>query len=140
MNEHWFVIKYLRRRLCLTVSKKILLQGINELPTGAITISTSLPAPIKPQNEIITESGLFELKGFPNPSYNDFTIQVNSSDVVNKIQLKILDISGRLIQKLENIKPGQSIKLGFNYRPGVYIFEMIQADKRKQLKLIKQPN
>jgi hypothetical protein len=49
-------------------------------------------------------------------------------------------MSGRTIQQFNNLSPNQSLQIGSNYRPGMYIVEMIQGDNRKQLKLIKQAN
>jgi hypothetical protein len=49
-----------------------------------------------------------------------------------------MDINGRTIEVRNNLNVGQTLRLGGDYRPGIYIIEMIQGNNRKQLKLMKQ--
>ncbi|HEY9343226.1 MAG TPA: T9SS type A sorting domain-containing protein, partial [Hanamia sp.] len=78
----------------------------------------------------------FNLVALPNPSQTDFTLQVQSF-TREKMQLKVADITGRTIQIIQNISAGQTLKLGSNYKPGVYLIELKQGNNRKQLKLVK---
>ena len=100
---------------------------------AAITKTTRQAAPV-------VESGIFELRAYPNPSTSQFTVQIESSNRTEKIQVRVMDLSGRIVELLNNLSGSQTIRLGGNYRPGMYIVEMIQGDSRKQLKLIKQPD
>jgi len=43
-----------------------------------------------------------------------------------------------MIEKREHLVMGKTFKLGENYRPGIYLIEVIQGKERKTLKLIKQ--
>jgi hypothetical protein len=65
---------------------------------------------------------------------------LQSSDKVQKIQLRVTDITGRLIQVFNNLAAGQVMEIGSTYRPGIYILQMIQGNQHKQLKLLKIPD
>jgi hypothetical protein len=88
----------------------------------------------------VTEAGTFNLGAYPNPFTSQFAIQIESSNRTEKVQLRVMDLSGRTVELFNNLGANQTLKLGGNYRPGMYIVEMIQGDQRKQLKLIKQPD
>ena len=78
------------------------------------------------------------VKTFPNPSNTDFTVKINSNDQNDNINLRVIDISGRLIEVKENQNLNQAIKLGTNYKPGTYLIEVIQGRQQKTIKVIKQ--
>jgi hypothetical protein len=82
----------------------------------------------------------FNMKAFPNPTTNQFNIQLESDNVKERINLSVFDLSGRTVELLWNINVGQTLQIGSKYRPGMYIVEMIQGNNRKQLKLLKQPD
>ena len=82
----------------------------------------------------------FNLRAYPNPSNAQFTLQMTSSNKQDKVQVRIMDMSGRVVQAFNNLSANQTIQVGASYRPGMYIVEMIQGENRKQLKLIKQPD
>jgi trimeric autotransporter adhesin len=86
------------------------------------------------------EAGVFSLRSYPNPSTSQFNLQLQSSDRLQKVQVRVFDMSGRTVQQFNNLSANQTLQIGSNYRPGMYIVEMIQGDNRKQLKLIKQAN
>ena len=96
--------------------------------------------PWRPNPPEQTQTQKFELSGYPNPSNNQFTLKLESSNTRDEISLRIVDLYGRTIQTVKHIKAGQILQLGSEYRPGVYYVEMLQAGKKKQLKLIKQPD
>jgi hypothetical protein len=79
----------------------------------------------------------FGLKVFPNPSATQFIVQPQSSNTTDKFTLRIFDISGRIVQVIPNLAAGQTIQLGNEYRPGIYLVEMIQGKNLTQVKLIK---
>ncbi len=92
------------------------------------------------ESETISEQKTFNMKAFPNPTTNQFNIQLESDNMKEKINLRVYDLSGRTVELLWNITSGQTLQIGSKYRPGMYIVEMIQGNNRKQLKLIKQPD
>ena len=76
------------------------------------------------------------LKVLPNPSPNYFNVSIESSSQ-EKVTIQIVDIQGRLIEQRTGIKPMQTIRIGDNYMPGVYLLDVQQGNSRKQLKLLK---
>jgi len=72
-----------------------------------------------------------------NPSRSYFTLTTRSSNTSQKINLRLYDISGRLLE-VKNVSAGQSVQMGKTLNPGVYLLEYSQAGLIKQTKLIKQ--
>ena len=64
-----------------------------------------------------------------------FIISVKGTS--ENISLRVSDVSGRLVEKMENIKAGSVIRLGRNYALGFYVVELKQGKERLTLKLIK---
>ncbi|WP_336517740.1 PKD domain-containing protein [Pollutibacter soli] len=79
----------------------------------------------------------WEVKVLPNPSTHYFNINVNSS-AKDRLWVGAYDGDGKLIEKMERVNNGQQLRMGQNYRPGVYYIKVIQGDKVKVLKVIKQ--
>jgi hypothetical protein len=79
----------------------------------------------------------FGMKVFPNPSRSQFNVHVESSDRNAKINLRVIDLSGRTVRIIPNLTAGQTVQLGSEYRPGIYFVEMIQGKSRTQTNLVK---
>ena len=120
----------------------------NGVPTtalggGSIVIheNNSKKARLAADPVIVTEAAPeFNLRAYPNPSTSQFIVQIESSNRDEKIQVRVMDLNGREVELFKNLSANQTIKLGNNYRPGMYVVEMIQGNERKQLKLIKKPD
>jgi hypothetical protein len=100
------------------------------------------PVAATTQSRAIADKGMvqpFDVKAFPNPSANNFTLYLQGS-VTKTIQLRVTDIQGRLIENKQNLQPNQTIRFGDAYRPGIYMVEIIQGARRKHQKLIKTSN
>ncbi|MGV3530314.1 MAG: T9SS type A sorting domain-containing protein, partial [Flavisolibacter sp.] len=78
------------------------------------------------------------LKAYPNPSSDLFNVQVTSDNTHEAIQLRVVDILGRVVEMKNNVAPNSSIQVGAGYKQGVYMVEVMQGDQRRQLKVIKQ--
>jgi hypothetical protein len=78
----------------------------------------------------------FIIRAFPNPSNSSFNLTIQSRDQIEKIQVKVLTITGQVIET-RNINPGELLKIGDKYRPGTYLVEAIQGNQRKTIKVIK---
>ncbi len=113
---------------------------VNNDPTTPAPAPTQLGGVEKTviQEEVVATK--FNMKAFPNPTTNQFNLQVESDNVKERINIRVFDLSGRTVELLWNITSGQTLKIGSKYRPGMYIVEMIQGNNRKQLKLLKQPD
>jgi hypothetical protein len=78
----------------------------------------------------------FGLSASPNPATQEFQLQIQSGNQVDKAVLIVRDASGRRIEEIR-VQPGQSLKIGSNYASGWYYVELLQGNERAVLKLIK---
>ena len=79
----------------------------------------------------------FEIKLYPNPSRNVFTIIAQTDNQNDKIELRIIDASGRIVEMIKNIRPNQSFSVGQDLKAGIYFVELRQRDKLMVKKLLK---
>ena len=77
-----------------------------------------------------------DVKASPNPSAGFFTLRTQSVSAVH-LQLKVLDMLGRVVETKKNIEANSTITLGSNYRPGTYLVEVIQGAEKRKLRLLK---
>jgi hypothetical protein len=78
-----------------------------------------------------------ELAAYPNPTSSNYTIQVNSGNIKERILLQVIDVSGKIIETRNNISAGSTFTLGDKYRPGSYFIRLIQGKEHKEIKLVK---
>ncbi len=95
---------------------------------GIITKEPARRSPVKDE--------YFEVKVLPNPSTNNFRLLVLSYGL-EPVTVRVYNVSGVLITKLDKIPRGNIITVGSEYRGGTYFAEVIQGNKRKVVKLIK---
>ena len=79
----------------------------------------------------------FSVNVFPNPSSNDFTFEISASRN-NSVSINIFDLTGRIVERHQNISGGNEFKCGTNLIDGIYYAEIISGDKKEIRKLIKQ--
>lgn len=79
----------------------------------------------------------FAVSGYPNPTRNNFNLQINGL-LNEKVTVRVVDMTGRLVEQRTNLAANQVISIGANYGTGVYNIEVIQGDKKQQLRLLKQ--
>ena len=108
--------------------------AVTGVPVTTITQKSS-----QATNDEVVRSKYLSLTAFPNPTNSHFILKVESDDLKDLMLVRIMDISGRVIKVFTEVSPGQTLEIGAEYRPGVYIAEVTQGDRRKQIKLIKQP-
>jgi hypothetical protein len=80
------------------------------------------------------------VKALPNPTSQYFTLQIETNNAKEKISLRILDLNGRQIELKNSLNSGQIVQVGNNYRPGIYIAELVQGKQRITVKLVKYPD
>ena len=107
----------------------------NANASNSATSANSLFPDVDTQDR--TYDGNFKVKVSPTPSTTQFTIKVYSDNFKNVMNMRVIDIFGRLIEERKNISVGQALQIGNNYSPGVYFVEITQGNNKKQLKLIK---
>jgi hypothetical protein len=76
-------------------------------------------------------------KAFPNPSNTHFTIKTQGK-ASEKINVRIMDALGRIVETRNNVPVNGSLVLGHSYRPGMYYAEIVQGSQKVTLKLVKQ--
>ena len=86
------------------------------------------------EKEAISASKL-AIVAMPNPSAKGFMLNV-TGDAGSQLILRVMDISGRIVET-KNLTSNQSIRVGDNYRAGMYFAEIMQGNERKIVKLIK---
>lgn len=72
-----------------------------------------------------------------NPSRAHFTLNTRSESSA-PIQLRVLDAFGRIVETKSRIVPNSTFNIGYNFKPGAYLVEVIQGKQRQTLKLIRQ--
>jgi uncharacterized delta-60 repeat protein len=104
-------------------------------------VTTSCPVTITTmEKNSLSEKSIpekLEVVAFPNPSSGYFILKV-SSQSADAISLKVTDLLGRIVERRFEIGVGVKLQLGGSYRSGVYIVEVVQGEKRRMLKLVKQ--
>ena len=73
----------------------------------------------------------------PNPSPGSFLIKIRFVNSSEKLILRIIDASGRIVEQMNNLQPDQILSIGHKYRTGIYMAELIQGNERRIVKLIK---
>jgi IgGFc binding protein/Bacterial Ig-like domain (group 1)/Secretion system C-terminal sorting domain len=84
------------------------------------------------------EKALLQLKAIPNPSRNFFTLSLITNNKVDRINVRVLDMQGRVMESYNDFRNGQTIRLGYALRSGTYLVEMVQGKERKTQTVIKQ--
>ncbi|HEY0677289.1 MAG TPA: T9SS type A sorting domain-containing protein, partial [Chitinophagaceae bacterium] len=79
----------------------------------------------------------FELKAMPNPTSSSFNLRISSDNLNEQMKITVSDIAGRTIEMFNNVTVGTTFNFGSGYKPGVYIVEVAQGSRRKQIKLVK---
>lgn len=76
-----------------------------------------------------------EIKVFPNPTVNQFNLQVLTAGK-SAIHVNVSDMQGRRLKNI-TVMPYQTIQLGADLKAGSYLVEVIQGDKRTTQKILK---
>ena len=82
-----------------------------------------------------TVSG-FKVTVINNPTQLYFSL-LTESNTNEKVSIKITDVTGRLIDVLDNITVGQTTRIGTKYKSGVYFAEIKQAEEKAISKIDK---
>jgi hypothetical protein len=76
------------------------------------------------------------VEAMPNPSTAYFIIKSKSNDK-NPVLIRVFDVTGKLMQTTTS-KPGASMMVGNNLKPGIYFLEATQGTAKQRMKLVKQ--
>ena len=120
--------------------------GDADLPT-AVTCPGSIiritdpiaPAMIVSSRQIETIPGVpqFNVKVFPNPSQDQFSLYLENANN-DKVHIVVYDAMGREVKKFEKEGGNIPVIFGRELKGGSYFVEVRQGDNHKTVKLIKQ--
>ena len=82
-------------------------------------------------------AGTFGANAYPNPSNDYFRLHITSPDKVEKIAVKVYDISGRLMEEKNGIGAGEDVRIGAALGAGVYLVQILQGKNSGYTKLVK---
>ncbi len=102
--------------------------------SGLTSANTNQKAETEARIEEVPDG--LDVIAFPNPSADNFTINVKASSNKEKITMQVIDMYGR-VTETRNINAASMIRFGERYRPGTYFVRIIQGKKHKEIKLIK---
>ena len=77
------------------------------------------------------------MTALPNPSRNYFTLKIHSNST-ELFQLRVLDVSGRIVETRNGMVANTTFEIGNNFQPGIYLVEVTQGKQQQILKLIRQ--
>jgi hypothetical protein len=84
----------------------------------------------------VSSSSAFDIKVSPNPSATSFRLVV-VSDNDKEINIRVVDISGRLISVIRKVRRNETVTIGNDFISGTYFVEVVQGINRKLVKLVK---
>lgn len=111
-------------------SKDNYLNTVEEVSTAQASGARSVP-------EETTGAQLF-VKASPNPSSQYFVLNLKTEDLSQKIYLRVVDFSGRLVEQKNNLTGNQTLRIGAFYPTGIYFAEVLQGKQKTVVKLVKK--
>ena len=112
--------------------------GVNTAANKVLTLTnvgascTSINGASKLTPHINNEN--FNVKAYPNPSSEVFTIDITSS--IKEADIHVYDMAGRLIEKQHSTS--NSVQLGKSYATGIYNIIVSQGNNIKTIQIIKK--
>ena len=100
---------------------------------GECSSSIAIPGNVPEVEQVYS----FDIKLYPNPSRNVFTIIAQTDNLNEKIEMRIIDVLGRTVVTSKNITANQPISAGQNLKAGIYFVELRQGNKQLKKKLLK---
>jgi hypothetical protein len=113
--------------------------GVVVVNTNMTTTAARVNTNVAEELEITPATTYFDLKAYPNPTTSQFNVKLESPDSKTAMMVRVIDLSGKVIEVKRGLMAGQTFQLGANYRPGMYFIELTQGDKRRIVKVVKQP-
>ncbi len=108
-----------------------------ELPMAHLALGPGTAGTPNYLKEEKTYSQKLTITALPNPSVNYFTLNIQSNEP-GVFRLRVLDVSGRIIETRNGILFNTTFRIGSYFQAGIYLVEVTQGKQRQVLKLIKQ--
>jgi hypothetical protein len=87
-------------------------------------------------NEVVEAVAELGMAVYPNPSNSQFTLRI-SSTTTDKADVRVLDLSGRVVERLPSTPTNTEVRLGRELSPGVYFVEVRSGEEVKMTKVVK---
>ncbi|TDH26761.1 HYR domain-containing protein [Segetibacter sp. 3557_3] len=97
------------------------------------SISQSVREPAQLQAEY---TGKLKVAVMPNPSSTSFRLVMQSGDS-KPLNIRVLDIMGRVVEMKRNIAPNGTLTIGEGFGPGTYLVELQQGVNKVTMNLLK---
>jgi len=94
------------------------------------------PSPQYTKGIIATMPTALDVKVFPNPTTSSFDLRVTDGGSKSAIQARVFDLQGRMMKTIQ-LNPNENISLGAEFKPGVYMLEVLKGTEKKVLRLVK---
>ncbi|OLY93478.1 Por secretion system C-terminal sorting domain-containing protein [Cnuella takakiae] len=106
--------------------------------SSRVTIKDGVPplSSIKARNAHTPEAPL-SVQVLSNPSTSNFTLVLSSGSDA-PVQLRVADVTGRLLESRGQLRANGSLQIGAGYGAGIYYVQLVQNGKAVSLKLVKQ--
>jgi len=126
-------------------TKMMMLNNGNIIIKSGFNVGTTTPAPPPPTSKgavtpepeaVVVMEELFDVTAYPNPSANEFKLQLKGYQLNQRILVRVLDAYGRTMKSFAAM-PGEIIRFGSELTAGNYKVEVMQGGKRKVVNLIK---
>lgn len=136
--EYYIKVSYTKLPSAKPYTLEISTQDANVSTTNSCRLFTVPPPASVSQsksNVAMLETMNKSVKVGPNPSNASFKL---SNIFDQTIQLRIFDITGKVIENGKSVTPGATYEFGNSYQPGVYMVEIMNNNKREIIRLVKQ--
>jgi hypothetical protein len=107
-----------------------------QLTTETVVKTENAQDPAARVKESLPVLGKLYASALPNPSSNYFNVVISSNDPT-PVTVRILDMSGRVVEVHEKIAATGILRVGSSWRGGIYFAEVMQGDQRKIIRMIK---
>jgi hypothetical protein len=114
--------------------------GVVVVNTNMTTTAARINTSVAEELDITPAATYVDLKAYPNPTTSQFNVKLESLDTKTVMTIRVIDLSGKVIEVKRGLMAGQTFQLGANYRPGMYFIELTQGDQRRIVKVVKQPD
>jgi hypothetical protein len=109
--------------------------------TGRVTIKDGVPpttftlkAASREMKEL--QGDALSVQVLPNPFNAYATLNIKGS-VTQSLTIRVVDAVGRIVETRRGLIANSTIRLGNNYRAGIYYVEIVQGDQKRVISLIK---
>ena len=79
----------------------------------------------------------FDLVVYPNPFSTMFHLKIQTTSS-EPIDMRVLNVTGQLIDEINNVEINTEIQLGEKLANGIYFVEVKQGDIRKVVRMVKE--